>query len=95
MLLVDCRRGIGKADRLIMDLLDDAAVSWALVLTKTDKLKPTEVAKTYSQAQAEAAKHVAAFPHVFLTSSKDGRGIAELRAHLSRLAAPAKSFGDA
>lgn len=90
MLLVDCRRGIGKADRLIMDLLDDAAVSWALVLTKTDKMKPTEVAKTFAQAQAETAKHVAAFPHVFLTSSKEGRGIAELRAHLARLAAPAK-----
>lgn len=73
-----------------MDLLDDAAVSWALVLTKTDKMKPVEVAKTFAQAQAETAKHVAAFPHVFLTSSKVGRGIAELRAHLARLAAPAK-----
>ena len=88
MVLVDSRRGIGKADKLIMDMLDDSAVSWALVLTKVDKLKAPDVAKIYSQAQAETKKHVAAFPHVFLTSSHDGRGIAELRAHLSRLAAP-------
>ena len=88
MMLVDSRRGIGKADRLIMDLLNEAAVSWALVLTKADKLKAAELAKTYAAAQAETKKHVAAFPHVFLTSSHDGRGIAEIRAHLARLAAP-------
>ena len=39
-LLIDSRRGIGKADREIMGLLDDTAVSWAAVLTKADKLKP-------------------------------------------------------
>lgn len=88
MVLVDSRRGIGKADRLIMDLLDESAVSWALVLTKVDKLKAPDVAKVFAEAQAETKKHVAAFPHVFLTSSHDGRGVAELRAHLSRLAAP-------
>lgn len=88
MVLVDARRGIGKADKLIMTLLDEAAVSWALVLTKADKLKAAELAKIYAQAQGETKKHVAAFPHVFLSSSQDGRGIPELRAHLSRLAAP-------
>ena len=88
MVLVDSRRGIGKADKLIMDMLDDSAVSWALVLTKVDKLKAAQVAEVFAKAQAETKKHVAAFPHVFLTSSHDGRGIAELRAHLCRLAAP-------
>ena len=88
MVLVDSRRGIGKADKLIMDMLDDSAVSWALVLTKVDKLKAKQVAEVFAKAQAETKKHVAAFPHVFLTSSHDGRGIAELRAHLCRLAAP-------
>ena len=88
MVLVDSRRGIGKADKLIMDMLDESAVSWALVLTKTDKLKAAEVAQIYAKAQAETKKHVAAFPHVFLSSSHEGRGIAELRAHLCRLAAP-------
>ena len=92
MVLVDSRRGIGKADKLIMDLLDDAAMSWALVLTKVDKLKAQDVAKVFAAAQAETKKHVAAFPHVFLTSSHDGRGIAEVRAHLSRLAAPRKDY---
>ena len=88
MVLVDSRRGIGKADKLIMDMLDESAVSWALVLTKVDKLKAPQVAEVFAKAQAETKKHVAAFPHVFLTSSHDGRGIAELRAHLCRLAAP-------
>lgn len=88
MVLVDSRRGIGKADKLIMDMLDESAVSWALVLTKVDKLKATQVAEVFAKAQAETKKHVAAFPHVFWTSSHDGRGIAELRAHLCRLAAP-------
>ena len=88
MVLVDSRRGIGKADKLIMDMLDDSAVSWALVLTKVDKLKAAQVAEVFAKAQAETKKHVAAFPHVFLTSSHDGRGITELRAHLCRLAAP-------
>ena len=92
MLLVDARRGIGKADRLIMDLLDEAAVSWALVLTKADKLKTEAMAKTFAQAQQEANRHVAAFPHVFITSSHDGRGIAEIRAHLAKLAAPKPSY---
>ena len=92
MLLIDSRRGIGKGDRLIMDLLDDAAVSWAVVLTKADKLKPTELAKIYGQTQAETKKHVAAFPHIFITSSQEGRGVAELRAHLARLAEPKQDY---
>ena len=88
MLLIDSRRGIGKGDRLIMDLLDESAVSWALVLTKADKLKADELAKTYQATQNEVAKHVAAFPHLFITSSQDGRGVAELRAHITMLAEP-------
>ncbi|MGC6531310.1 MAG: ribosome biogenesis GTP-binding protein YihA/YsxC [Candidatus Puniceispirillaceae bacterium] len=92
MLLIDSRRGIGKGDRLIMDLLDDAAVSWAVVLTKADKLKPTQLAKIYGQTQAETKKHVAAFPHIFITSSQEGRGVAELRAHLARLAEPKQDY---
>ena len=88
MLLIDCRRGIGKGDRLIMDLLDESAVSWAIILTKADKMKPAALAKIYQETSEEAAKHVAAFPHIFVTSSQEGRGVAELRAHIAALADP-------
>ena len=88
MLLIDCRRGIGKGDRLIMDLLDESAVSWAIILTKADKMKPAALAKIYQETSEEATKHVAAFPHIFVTSSQEGRGVAELRAHIAALADP-------
>lgn len=88
MLLIDSRRGVGKGDKLIMDLLDEAAVSWAIVLTKADKIKPAELSKIYQETTQIASKHVAAFPHIFISSSHDGRGIAELRAHLAGLAEP-------
>ena len=88
MLLIDSRRGVGKGDKLIMDLLDEAAVSWAIVLTKADKIKPTALSKIYQETTQIASKHVAAFPHIFISSSHDGRGVAELRAHLAGLAEP-------
>ena len=88
MLLIDSRRGVGKGDKLIMGLLDEAAVSWAIVLTKADKIKPTELSKIYQDTTQIASKHVAAFPHIFISSSHDGRGVAELRAHLAGLAEP-------
>jgi GTP-binding protein len=62
-----------------MDLLDETAVSYHLVLTKTDKVKPTELAKTLAATAAEVAKHPAAHPLIFTTSSETGSGIAELR----------------
>lgn len=88
MLLIDSRRGVGKGDELIMKLMDEAAVSWAIVLTKADKIKPAELSKIYQHTTQIASKHVAAFPHIFISSSHDGRGIAELRAHLASLAEP-------
>lgn len=88
MLLIDSRRGVGKGDELIMKLMDEAAVSWAIVLTKADKIKPAELSKIYQHTTQIASKHVAAFPHIFISSSHDGRGIAELRAHLAGLAEP-------
>ena len=60
-------------------MLDTAAVSYHLVLTKADKIKPTELAKTLAETAAEAAKRPAAHPAVFTTSSETGSGIAELR----------------
>jgi GTP-binding protein len=80
MVLVDSRHGLKDVDRDIMKMLDDAAVSYHLVLTKADKVKPTELAKKIEAIRTEAAKHPAAHPLILPTSSETGAGIAELRA---------------
>ena len=85
-LLIDSRRGIGKADQEIMRLLDDTAVSWAAVLTKADKLKPAELEKVFIATETVIATHVAAFPELFVTSSERGDGVVHLRGHLAMFA---------
>jgi GTP-binding protein len=62
-----------------MKMLDDAAVGYRLVLTKADKIKPTELARMIEEIRIEAAKHPAAHPLILPTSSETGSGIAELR----------------
>ena len=79
LVLIDARHGLKDVDREIMEMLDAAAVSYHLVLTKADKVKPTELRKTLKATAAEAAKHPAAHPAIFTTSSETGSGIAELR----------------
>jgi GTP-binding protein len=79
LVLIDSRHGLKDVDRDVMKMLDDAAVSYHLVLTKSDKVKPTELAKTLDALSAEAAEHPASHPVVFTTSSETGSGIAELR----------------
>jgi len=79
LVLVDSRHGLKPVDREVMDMLDNAAVSYHLVLTKADKVKPTELTKTLAATKAEAAKRPAAHPAIFTTSSETGSGIAELR----------------
>ena len=88
LLLIDSRRGIGPADKEMMKLMDESAVSWAVVLTKTDKLKAEQADKVLAKTRQEISRHVAAFPHVWSTSSQTGNGIAELRAHLASLSLP-------
>jgi GTP-binding protein len=79
LVLVDARHGLKDVDRDVMKMLDDAAVSYHLVLTKADKVKPTELAKTIEAIRTEAATHPAAHPLILTTSSETGSGIAELR----------------
>jgi GTP-binding protein len=79
LVLVDARHGLKDVDRDVMKMLDDAAVSYHLVLTKADKVKPTELANTIGAIRAEAAKHPAAHPLILPTSSETGAGMAELR----------------
>jgi len=80
LLLIDSRHGIKPVDAQIMALLDKAAVSYQLVLTKADKIKPTELAATQAKMSVEAAKHPAAYPELLATSSDKGTGLPELRA---------------
>jgi GTP-binding protein len=80
LVLIDCRHGIKPVDREIMSLLDKAAVSFQVVLTKGDKIKPTELAKVLEATEAAARIHPAAYPDVIATSAEKGEGIPELRA---------------
>ena len=78
LVLVDSRHGLKEVDREMMRMLDDAAVSYHLVLTKSDKVKPSAVGALYETTALEAAKHPAAHPSIFTTSSETGTGIAEV-----------------
>ena len=79
LVLIDSRHGLKEVDREMMGMLDDAAVSYHLVLTKSDKVKPSALGALYETTMVEAAKHPAAHPAIFTTSSETGNGIAELR----------------
>ncbi len=79
LVLVDSRHGLKPVDREIMEMLDSAAVSYHLVLTKSDKIKPTALATTIEQIRIEARTHQAAHPLILATSSETGEGMAELR----------------
>jgi GTP-binding protein len=79
LVLVDSRHGLKDVDREMMRMLDDAAVSYHLVLTKGDKVKPSALGALYEATMVEAAKHPAAHPSIFSTSTETGSGIAELR----------------
>jgi GTP-binding protein len=79
IVLIDSRHGIKKVDEEILAMLDEAAVSYALVLTKGDKIKAPQLAKIEEETLAALRKHPAAYPHVFATSSEKKDGISELR----------------
>ena len=86
VLLIDARHGLKPHDRDVMDVLDQAAVNYQLVLTKADKLKPTEADAVSRATQAAIAKRPAAHPEVILTSAQTGLGIEWLRAEIAALA---------
>ncbi len=85
-LLVDARHGLKPGDHEMMALLDEAALSYQVVLTKRDKVKAEEAARVLAATEAAAAKRRAAHPVVLMTSAAKGDGIAELRAHLAAFA---------
>ena len=80
--LIDSRHGLKKVDLEALDALDEAAVSYQIVLTKADKIKPAEVDKVVADTLKAIAKRPAAFPRVLATSSEKGTGLPELRAEI-------------
>ena len=79
LVLVDSRHGLKDVDRELMKMLDDAAVSYHLVLTKADKVKATDLEAIEAATAAEARSHSAALPEILVTSSETGLGIDRLR----------------
>jgi GTP-binding protein len=85
-LLIDARRGVLDLDEAVMKLLDEAAVSYGLVLTKIDKLSPSEADAAVKAADAAARKHTAAFPEICATSAFRSLGLDPLKMQLAALA---------
>jgi GTP-binding protein len=84
--LVDARHGPKAADEKIFDLLDEAAVTFQIVLTKIDKITPKELAAVMVATEAVIKKRSAAYPGLQVTSATKGTGLAELRAEIAALA---------
>ena len=83
--LIDARHGLKDVDLAVLKTLDRSAVSYQVILTKADQVKPAELASRIGDIRATLAKHPAAFPDVLATSSETGAGMAELRAAMVRL----------
>ncbi|MCJ2076759.1 ribosome biogenesis GTP-binding protein YihA/YsxC [Methylobacterium sp. E-016] len=86
-MLIDSRHGLKSIDTDVLDGLDKAAVSYQIVLTKGDALKKPEIDARIAGIQAALARRPAAYPQILLTSSRDDRGVPELRAAVARLMA--------
>jgi GTP-binding protein len=84
-MLIDSRHGLKSIDTDVLDGLDKAAVSYQIVLTKGDALKKAEIEARIAGIRSAIAKRPAAYPEILLTSSRDDRGVPELRASVARL----------
>lgn len=84
-LLIDSRHGIKKVDEETMELLDKAAVTYQIVLTKTDKISAKELESTLKKTQEIIKKHGAAYVDVLATSSEKNIGLDELKAEVLSL----------
>lgn len=84
-LLVDSRHGLKKVDKEVMEMLDKAAVTYQIILTKSDKVSEKELQKQIRLLDEEIKKHAAAYPEVIATSSEKNSGIDFLRAEICGL----------
>ncbi|HSV03037.1 MAG TPA: ribosome biogenesis GTP-binding protein YihA/YsxC [Phenylobacterium sp.] len=87
-LLIDARHGLKAVDAEALDALDEAAVSYQVVLTKADKLKDSEIAAVSAGSLAQVSRRAAAFPRVVATSAETGTGLPELRAEIAAACLP-------
>jgi GTP-binding protein len=85
--LIDGRHGLKEKDHETMRALDAAAVSYAVVLTKRDEVKPADQAERVASTLEGLRKHAAAYPETLFTSARTGEGIADLRGHVAKLIA--------
>ena len=85
-LLIDARHGIKDNDLEILKMLDEAAVSYQIVLTKADKLSREDQEKRIAETAALGRKHVACHPEVLLSSGEKGWGLDDIRARIFALA---------
>ena len=85
--LIDARHGLKAADQSVLGTLDEAAVSYQVVLTKADAIKPGALGSRIAETAAALARRPAAFPEVLATSARQDAGIPELRAAVARLIA--------
>ena len=84
-LLIDARHGLKTVDAEALDALDQAAVSYQIILTKADKLKPAEVEAVTAKTLIGVSKRPAAFPRVLATSAAKGFGMPQLRAEIAAI----------
>ena len=87
-LLIDSRHGLKESDTELMSMLDETAVTYQIILTKTDKLKKGEMDKVLAKTQKAISKRPAAFPNIINTSSETKKGLDLLRAEIATLALP-------
>lgn len=85
--LIDSRQGVKPNDLEMMEMLDQTAVSYQIILTKSDKIKPPALEKLITQISDLLIKHPAAHPYVLATSSEKRTGIQELQAEIAKFAA--------
>jgi GTP-binding protein len=83
--LIDARHGIKEVDKGILDMLDKAAVSYQIVLTKGDELKKGQLEALMQDTTAQLLKRPAAYPQLIITSSRKGEGIEHVRAAIAQL----------
>ncbi len=87
-LLIDSRHGVKPSDLELMEMLDDAAVTYQLVLTKTDKIKKVDLEKVMRRTSRTIGKRPAAHPELMVTSAEKKTGLDDLRAEIATLALP-------
>ncbi len=87
LLLVDAKVGLKEADDKLMGLMDESGLSYQIVMTKADRLKPAELQAMRTKLGAKLARRPACHPDIPVTSAVDGVGVAELRQALAAFAA--------